>query len=225
MHSRPACPQTSTGHIVLLGDSVFDNKAYVRGGPDVVAQLREELPSGWAATLLAVDGETASGVARQLRSLPKDATHLAVSAGGNDALGFAYLLQQPAGSVAEALSILGSARDQFAASYAAMAAALNTTGLPTAVCTIYDTPPSGPDHQVIKTGAAVFNDCITRAAFTRGFSLIDLRLVCNEDGDYAETIEPSAQGGAKIARAIATLLFPAAGAPRSSVVSVPRPGH
>jgi hypothetical protein len=30
----------ATRHVVLLGDSVFDNAAYVRGGPDVVAQRR-----------------------------------------------------------------------------------------------------------------------------------------------------------------------------------------
>ena len=24
------------GHVVLLGDSIFDNAAYVRGGPDVI---------------------------------------------------------------------------------------------------------------------------------------------------------------------------------------------
>ncbi|MGZ8470667.1 MAG: SGNH/GDSL hydrolase family protein, partial [Gemmatirosa sp.] len=31
-------------HLVLLGDSIFDNAAYVRGGPDVVAQVRARLP-------------------------------------------------------------------------------------------------------------------------------------------------------------------------------------
>jgi hypothetical protein len=36
-------------HIVLLGDSIFDNAAYVASGPDVVRQLREILPSGWGA--------------------------------------------------------------------------------------------------------------------------------------------------------------------------------
>jgi hypothetical protein len=39
-----------------------------------------------------------------------------------------------------------------------------------------------------------------------GISLIDLRLICAEDGDYANPIEPSALGGAKIARAIAVLV-------------------
>ncbi|NKX49308.1 SGNH/GDSL hydrolase family protein [Arthrobacter deserti] len=219
MQSGFAQAGAPAGHVVLLGDSIFDNKAYARGGPDVVTQQREELPPGWNATLLAVDGDVASGVIRQLRSLPPEATHLVVSAGGNDALGFAYLLQQPAGSVAEALGILSSAQDQFAAGYASMMEAVCGRGLPAAVCTIYDTPESEPNQKVIKTAAAIFNDCITRAAFSRGVSLIDLRLVCYEVGDYANPIEPSSQGGRKIARAIAALLFPGRGAHRSLVVS------
>ena len=56
-------------HIVLLGDSIFDNAAYVAGGPDVVKQLRNRLPTGWKATLRAVDGSVTSGVERQLGQL------------------------------------------------------------------------------------------------------------------------------------------------------------
>ena len=37
--------------VVLLGDSIFDNAAYVSGGPDVVAQLGELLPAGWRDAL------------------------------------------------------------------------------------------------------------------------------------------------------------------------------
>jgi hypothetical protein len=201
--AQPGPP--STGHVVLLGDSIFDNKAYVNGGPDVIAQLRGELPPRWNATLLALDGDVISGVSRQLHALPDDATFLVVSAGGNDALGFSPLLPMPANSVAEALSMLGSAQDRFAADYEAMAKALASTGLPSAVCTIYDTPASGPGYRVIRTALAIFNDCITRAAFARTISLIDLRLICNQDGDYANPIEPSVRGGAKIARAVAAL--------------------
>jgi hypothetical protein len=43
-------------HIVLLGDSIFDNAAYVPGEPPVIEQLRAHLPKNWQATLLAVDG-------------------------------------------------------------------------------------------------------------------------------------------------------------------------
>src|SRR5262245_33836111 len=74
-------------HIVLLGDSIFDNAAYVAGGPDVVRQLREILPSGWRATLNALDGAVIGNLPQQLKNVPADTTHLVVSVGGNDALG------------------------------------------------------------------------------------------------------------------------------------------
>jgi hypothetical protein len=80
-------------------------------------------------------------------------------------------------------------------------------GLPTAVCTIYYPRFPDPDLQKIAVmGLTVFNDCITRAAFSRGIPLLDLRLICTEEGDYADPIEPSAQGGEKIANAIVEAL-------------------
>ena len=75
------------GHIVLLGDSIFDNAAYVPGEPDVVSQVSAKLPHGWRATLCAVDGAVTRSVEQQLQDIPIDATHLVVSVGGNDALG------------------------------------------------------------------------------------------------------------------------------------------
>jgi hypothetical protein len=206
------------GHVVLLGDSIFDNGAYVGGAPDVATQLRQELP-GWKCSLLAIDGDVITGVASQLGRLPADASHLVVSAGGNDALGYAPLLQEQPASVAGALLLLAAARDRFDADYRAMLAAVLAQGLPTAVCTIYDTPSSEPNQKVIKAALALFNDSITRAAFSQGTALIDLRLICSQDADYANPIEPSAQGGGKIARAIATLVrLPHAG-PHSVVVA------
>ena len=67
-------------HIVLLGDSIFDNAAYTSGKPDVVTHLKAVLPGGSSAELLAVDGATVAGIAAQLRRLPPQATHLVMSA-------------------------------------------------------------------------------------------------------------------------------------------------
>jgi hypothetical protein len=53
------------------------------------------------------------------------------------------------------------------------------------------------------TALAVFNDAILRAAVEHRVDVIELRLVCTEPADYANPIEPSVRGGAKIARAIA----------------------
>jgi hypothetical protein len=39
-------------HLVLLGDSIFDNAAYTGGAPDVVHQVRQRLPEGWRAEVL-----------------------------------------------------------------------------------------------------------------------------------------------------------------------------
>ena len=208
----------SVGHVVLLGDSIFDNKSYVGRGPDVVTQLRDALPPDWRATLLAVDGDVISGVARQLRGLPADATHLVVSVGGNDALRVAGLLDQRPTSIAAALLTLKQEQDPFAAAYEAMLDTVGGTGLPVAVCTIYDTPPSESLYPVIRTGLAVFNDVITRAAFRRGMPLIDLRIICDEDADYANPIEPSVRGGAKISVAIGSFAL-GTGSGRSVVVA------
>ena len=73
-------------HVVLLGDSIFDNKAYINGGLDVIAQLALRIPPGWEASLLAIDGSVVDDVRMQASDLPDDATHLIISAGGNNAI-------------------------------------------------------------------------------------------------------------------------------------------
>ncbi|PLS83893.1 MAG: lipase, partial [Actinobacteria bacterium] len=124
-------------HVVLLGDSIFDNAAYVAGAPDVVRQVCQRLPDGSKATLLAVDGSTTGNVREQLRRLPADATHLVVSVGGNDALGSGDFLAAPARSAGEVLLGLADIGDEFERGYLAMLAEVLARRLPTAVCTVY----------------------------------------------------------------------------------------
>ncbi len=191
-------------HIVLLGDSVLDNGAYVGSGPDVVQQLRKRLPGTSRATLAAVDGSVTAGVRLQLQRVPQDATHLVVSAGGNDALHYSKILEHKARSVSEALDQLASVRELFMADYGAMLDAVMARGLSTACCTIYDARfPDMKQRRVAATGLTIFNECITREAAARGLAVIDLRLICDDEEDLANPIEPSVIGGAKIARAIA----------------------
>ncbi|MFL5281410.1 MAG: hypothetical protein ACJ8AW_10540 [Rhodopila sp.] len=85
-HVAQATDADPMQHVVLLGDSVFDNAAHVGSGPDVVTQLRRRLPPGWRASLLAVGGSVISDMAQQLARLPTDASHIVNSIGGNDAL-------------------------------------------------------------------------------------------------------------------------------------------
>lgn len=195
------------GHVALLGDSIFDNARYVPGGPAVIEHLRRALPIGWRTTLLAIDGSVAAGVIRQLDRLPPDATHLVVSAGGNNALDSSSLiLHEPASSFAEVLSRLADIRVDFQQEYRAMLRAVLVRGLPTFVCTIYDAIPGLERAEA--AGLCFFNEVILREAFRAAVPVIDLRLICTEASDYARSspIEPSVVGGGKIARAIGRAL-------------------
>lgn len=73
---------SSMNHFVLLGDSIFDNAAYVGNGPSVAQQVNAQLPGNWQATLLAVDGSTSADVEKQMTRLPFNFSHLVLSVGG-----------------------------------------------------------------------------------------------------------------------------------------------
>lgn len=195
-------------HVVLLGDSILDNGRYVEPGePAVIAQVLRALPDGWRTTLLAVDGSVIADVSGQLAQLPADATHLVISAGGNDALEQSYILTDRASSVAEVLQRLAEIQEEFERGYRRMLDVALRHRLPTALCAIYYPNHPNPDRQRLeRLGLAVFDDVILRVAFEAGLPLIDLRLVCNEPSDYSNEIEPSARGGEKIARATAQVV-------------------
>lgn len=191
------------GHIVLLGDSIFDNAAYVGGRPSVVEHLRQALPSSWTASLSAVDGASAGDVQEQIRGVDQSATNLFLSAGGNDAYNASGVLRQEVRTVGEAAGLLAQAQAHFRHDYLQLLGELMALGRPLAICTVYDAIPGLGAAE--RTALAVFNDVILRSAFAAGAAVIDLRLVCQEAADYSDIspIEPSAQGGAKIARIIA----------------------
>jgi hypothetical protein len=191
-------------HVILLGDSVFDNGAYTAGGPDVLAQLRGLLPAGWRASMAAVDGSQASEIAAQAAAIPADATHLVLSVGGNDALMASGLLDEPVYSSADALRLIGASVHEFEARYRAAVDACRARGLPLVLCTIYHGAFPDADFRArVVVALAVFNDAIVRTALAHRLDVIDLRAICDSPQDYANPIEPSAIGGAKIARAIA----------------------
>ena len=190
-------------HLVMIGDSIFDNAAYTGGGPDVISQVRGLLPSGWDATLLAVDGSTTDHVADQLGRLPSQATHLVLSVGGNNALGHLRILETPVSSMAESIEALADIASDFERRYRLAIAACLDTALPLTVCTVYNGRFDEQSFQRLASATlTVFNDAIIRVAIEQVLPVIDLRFVCVAAEDYANPIEPSSVGGAKIARAV-----------------------
>ncbi|HEX8465505.1 MAG TPA: SGNH/GDSL hydrolase family protein [Abditibacterium sp.] len=196
----------SNQHVALLGDSIFDNASYTQGGLDVVAQLRSVLPAG-RATLLAVDGAVCDDVHSQLSRVPADATHLFLSAGGNDAIMASSLLMQPVSVVGEGFYVVAEAANAFEMRHTRLLDACAAKKLPLVVGTIYNPRFSDPLNQAVSVAAlCLFNDAIIRNAANRGLPILDLRRICTEFGDYANDIEPSSQGALKIARTIHQIL-------------------
>ena len=202
-------------HIVLLGDSIFDNAAYTRGGPDVITQLRELLPAGWRATLCAVDGATTRGLRAQLPRVPADASHLVISVGGNDALQNSDLLELRVTSSAQALRTFALRLDAFETAYRDAIRDVLALGRDTTLCTVYNGALEQDRADIARVALAVFYDVILRTAVDRRLEAIELRSICTEPHDYANPIEPSSAGGLKIARAIARVAgaLPSAGEP------------
>lgn len=195
-------------HVALLGDSTLDNRRYTNGGPAVVDQLEAILGDGHSVTLLAVDGDTTRQVPERLSRVPKEASHLVLSVGGNDALEYIDLLGRPAASVSEAITVVSVAVEQFDRAYRACLREVLALDRPTIVCTIYNGAfPEPAEQRVITATVRLFDDAIMQAASDAGCPVLDLRRVCDDPDDYWDPIEPNATGGGKIARAIGEMLI------------------
>ncbi len=185
-------------HIVLLGDSIFDNQVYIPKEPCVSAHLRQETDQ--EVTLLAMDGAiTLNVLDYQVSEIPKTATHLVLSVGGNDALRAFYQRSLP--------DELEAATNEFVGWYAELIRTLQATGLPLLACTIYCDCPIVTDDQILyamQNYLPWYNRAIMEILKRHNIPLIDLRQICTEPEDYAASspIEPSNQGGHKIAIAI-----------------------
>jgi hypothetical protein len=66
----------------------------------------------------------------------------------------------------------------------------------------------------------IINDSIIREAAIVGVPILDLRAVCGDDANFANPIEPSVQGGSKIAAAITSAVIqPGFGFPAGVIFS------
>jgi hypothetical protein len=197
-----------TNHLILIGDSVFDNGVYVQPGQaDVSAHLRTKLePKGWSVDVRAVDGDIVSDVAGQLGSkpIPKPCT-LVLSVGGNDALGHLEVLQEPIidGTMATALMRFREIREDLRIQYANALDLILSHQQPLIACTLYNPKYPEADLQMLaETALSFFNDVITEEALRRNIPIIDLRDVCSKPDAFANPIEPSEIGGDLITDAI-----------------------
>ena len=211
-------------HIILAGDSVFDNQRYVPGEPDVSNQLQGLMDEGDKVSLLAVDGHVINNVEGQLRNLPNDTTHLVISVGGNNTIRILNELSRATRNIGESFLKFYDIRESFESDYINLLTNALSFNIPTTLCTIYhpcfnhsdmervsDYMEYGVKSETIQkmamTALPIFNDIIFQEAVNFNFPVIDLRLIFNDKSDYANPIEPSAIGGLKMAKVIKEVVY------------------
>jgi lysophospholipase L1-like esterase len=191
--------------LVLLGDSILDNAPYTNPEPDTTAHLQDLLPA-WTVVRLAQDGAMMADVRSQVRELPKRPLTAVLSVGGNDAVEHISVLDERASNSADVLEKLLAIADNFGSSYETVARSVAEHADRLVLCTIYEVQLQPARYaQLARVPLALLNDRIIRTASRLGVDVLELRSVCAEPSDFVLQIEPSAQGAARIARAIAAI--------------------
>ncbi len=195
-------------HLILLGDSVFDNGSYVLPGQaNVNTHLKNKVDyMEWWVDLRASDGDVVADITKQInkKPIPKYSTFV-LSVGGNDALGHIGILDEQIhdGSMASALLRFREIRESFRKQYVSALDLILSHKKPLIVCTIYNPKFPDADMQVLaETVLSFFNDVITEEALWRKLPIIDLRDICSDPKAFANPIEPSEIGGDLISDAI-----------------------
>jgi hypothetical protein len=183
---------TPNNNIILIGDSVLNNSAYVPQGKSVVDYLKEKTNRVFN---FAKDGATIQDCYGQLDNIPMDFnntnTYVFISVGGNDILNNRGQLNNAA------IDGLFSKYVDFIDALKAKLGSVNIN-----ICNLY--MPSDPRYQTYKSSIDQWNQLIKQNSNRVGamYNIIDLYSLLNNPNDFIYSIEPSEQGSVKIAAII-----------------------
>jgi hypothetical protein len=189
-------------HLVLLGDAL-QNIDLGKGQAESALVPRPRNP--WKLTVLQPPEVLRQG---RVRVIPAEATHIGICVDGGWAIETSGLLQGSARTIREALDALARAADEFENMFARLIAAAMEAAVPTIVCTLVPARYGEPSQErVAATALAIFNDRILRRTVAARLSIVELRLVCDEDGDYASETLLSHAGVRKVANVARSALY------------------
>jgi len=187
--------------ILLLGDSIIDNKSYVTG-LSTDQHIVKQYPND-TIIMRAVDGAKVEDVYDQLPEGNINLKAVVLSIGGNDALDVASQLNAPTRTVGEGLIYLYDHIRKFEARYTKLLSVITHKykGVPVIACTIYEGNHSDRNMQKAATvGVKMYNDVIYNLANQNTHvSVYELRDLFKSYTDYANPIEPSSTGSEKFA--------------------------
>ena len=207
---KPSAPTASRQgplrHVVLLGDALLDAYKSIDKTP---GKFEDALLPGtrdqWKISVVSTAEIERAGPALVL---PQNATHAIIFIEGNYAIEQSGLLHGSPDACAQTLDQLSLAADEFERTLERLIHVAQAARLVIMVCTMFRPNYKDPARQRTACAAlAVFNDRVTKRAAEARVAVIDLRLICNEDGDYDKPTQLSKSGLQKAANVIRFAMF------------------
>ena len=204
-------------HVVLLGDALLEAYSSIDQRP---GKFEEAVLPGtrdqWKLSVISVAEVERAGPSL---ALPRDATHAMIFIEGNHAIEQSGLLDSRPDTFGQTLEQLALAADEFETTLERLIHVAQAARLVIMVCTMFQPNYKDPVRQRTACAAlAVFNDRVTKSAAEARVALIDLRLICNDPGDYDKPTLLSRSGVQKVANVVRFAMFELdAGARRSEV--------
>ena len=192
--------------LVLLGDSIIDNKTYVLEGElSVLEHIKSKTET--PVMQLALDGATTDDVINsQIQAIPFGTSHIVLSIGGNDLLNeIPFLMEDFKYTPNQVLERCQSLIAPITQKYESIVSQLQTTSRANLLlCTVYEGDLEGSvmyDDIAISSRAmlSLFNDSVYKTHNMFKTGILELRHIFTNKEDYANPIEPSHQGGEKLA--------------------------
>lgn len=183
-------------HVVLAGDSIFDNTKYAEPDFSVFDLFEVAVPADTRCSMIAVDGATIEGLDNQMNRLPKDTSHLFISCGQKDAEKIAILLNDSDESRFGGMIV--EAAHEYTTLYHTVLQKATNLVKNVVICTVcYN---SHGVNSFITTARALINEVILREAHDLGMPVMDLSAMLNEPTDFSKVSENeiSEYGGRKI---------------------------
>lgn len=199
-------------HIVLLGDSTLDNGRYLNlaaGELSVEKQLTKRcLDRGWDMTVLAQDGSLLDDVRqRQLPLIPEAATHIILSASGNDLLSLLNQMVVANFTLSSMYATIGADLAKVSEKYRDILQELKGLGCHLACCTLYR---PNFNHLFFKSLATfslgIHNNRIKQITVDLDCSVIDFANIFDQSEDFANPLELSTVGGSKLVENVASFV-------------------
>eukprot|EP00929_Paragymnodinium_shiwhaense_P008736 TRINITY_DN112700_c0_g1_i1.p1 TRINITY_DN112700_c0_g1~~TRINITY_DN112700_c0_g1_i1.p1 ORF type:complete len:320 (+),score=73.76 TRINITY_DN112700_c0_g1_i1:187-1146(+) len=199
-------------HIVLVGDSTLDNGRYLDvqcGELSVDRQLAKRCRErGWEMTCLAQDGSMIEDVfLQQVPLIPDRATHIVLSASGNDLLSLLNSMVVANFTPSAMYKAIVDGLLEVSEKYRELMSALKSVGCHLACCTVYQ-----PNFNhflfrgVAAFGLSLHNNRLKQIAVDLDACVVDLANMFETPDDFANALELSTRGGSKLVENITAFI-------------------